>query len=138
MKPIKVILKTIEDAKALWSLLKCWKSQAEAGAPLQVVIRPYQRKRTIPQNRMMWDMLTSFAEQRQWPVKGQMAFISKEDWKIILTASFSEESPRFSETLDGTAVLLGDSTSEYDTRRMNEFIEYLKYAATALNVNLEK
>ncbi len=42
--------------------------------------------RTLPQNARMWAMLTDLSNQLPWPVDGEMQWLSKEDWKVIISA----------------------------------------------------
>lgn len=137
MDDIKILLRRSEDAENLWGILRTWKDQKDAGAPLEVRIRPYEPLRNVDQNKMLWAILTEFSRQMEWPVNGVMQKISKEDWKLILSASFRSELARLTQTTDGRIVMLGVSTSRMKKREFAEFMEFLLAVAAERGVVLE-
>jgi hypothetical protein len=86
---------------------------------------------------MLWRILTAFSQQIEWPINGCMQKISKEDWKVILSASFRAEMARLTQTTDGRIVMLGVSTSRMSKREFTEFIEFLLAVAAERGVVLE-
>jgi hypothetical protein len=88
----------------------------------EVCIQPYEESRTLEQNARMWAMLSDIARQVQWPVNGQLGYLTKEDWKDILTASLSREQ-RVAPGTDGGFVLLGQRTSRMKKRPMSDLIK---------------
>lgn len=80
--------------------------------------------RSLDQNAKMWPMLHDFATQVMWPIDGIYIFIDEADWKAILTAAFEKEL-RMAPGLNGGTVMLGARTSQYDRRKMSEFIEFM-------------
>lgn len=67
------------------------------------------RLRSKDQNARMWAMLTDISRQLQWPVDGEMVWLDKEDWKIIVSAGLNR-SQRIAKGMDGGFVVLGLST----------------------------
>lgn len=92
--------------------------------------------RSQAQNRLMWPLLTCFSKQLQWPVNGQMVYMSPDDWKDVLTAAFKGESIRLAMGMDGAPVMLGQRTSRFTKRQFSEWIEFLYSTAAARGVEL--
>jgi NinB protein len=134
----RFILRNPWDAEALWGILKCWQGQAESGAPLEVTVGVHEKLRNVDQNRLLWRVLTAFSQQIEWPINGVMQKISKEDWKVILSASFRAEMARLTQTTDGRIVMLGVSTSRMRKREFTEFIEFLLAVAAERGVDLDE
>lgn len=134
---LKVVLRNPTNADQLWSILKTWQGQSQAGDPLEVEVGVYRRPRSVDQNRMMWKILTAFSEQLEWPINGVMQKISKDDWKSLLSASFRSEMARLTQTTDGRVVMLGISTSTISKREFSEFIEFLLAVAADRGVDLD-
>ena len=85
-----------------------------------------EERRNSSQNAAQWPILTAWAKQRQWPINGVLTYLTREEWKDILTASFEgETSPRISPGLNGGMVMLGRRTSNYSKKRFSEWLEYL-------------
>jgi hypothetical protein len=78
-------------------------------------------KRSLGQNRLMWDTLTELAKQVEW--HGQ--YLTKEEWKDVLTAALKRQ--KVVPGIDGGFVVLGSSTSKMTKGEMSELIE-LAYA----------
>lgn len=86
--------------------------------------------RTEDQNSAQWPYLEGFSRQLQWPVNGEMTWLTKDEWKDILTCAFEEEvKPRVAMGFDGGMVMLGRRTSKYSKKKFNEWYEWLQAAA---------
>ena len=92
--------------------------------------------RSQAQNRLMWPLLTAFAQQLQWPINGQMVHMTPDDWKDVLTAAFRGESVRLAMGLDGGIVMLGQRTSRFSKKEFSEWIEFLYATAAQRAVSL--
>lgn len=93
-----------------------WCRKAPQGT--SVTFRP--NKRTLPQNSLMWSLLTSVAMQVEW--YGQN--LTAEDWKDMFTASLRKA--RVVPGLDpGNFVVLGLHTSQMDKEEMTNLIELI-------------
>lgn len=94
--------------------------------------------RTARQNAMIWHIARSFAEQKQWRVNGELQWLSPEEWKDLLTASFRREIRRMADALDGPGVVLvGASTSNMSAEEANAFIDFCMAMATDLNITVQ-
>lgn len=109
-----------------------------ARAPAGYVVEIREPSRNLDQNALMWALLTEFSEQLQWPVNGQMAYMSPEDWKTVLTASFRRETQRMTQGIDGGIVILGMRTSKMSKREFAEFIEFIQSVAAERGIELEQ
>lgn len=79
-------------------------------------------KRSDSQNRLMWPLLTDFAQQVTH-LDGKK--YSTEQWKDILTAAF-EGCMSYAPNLYGTGLIaFGARTSKYNKKKMSEFIEFV-------------
>lgn len=109
---------------------KSYAKQIIDQAPNDYVCEIKEKTRTLEQNAFQWPYLQGFSEQMQWPVNGEMTWLSKEEWKDILTAAFEKETnPRLAAGFDGGIVMLGRRTSKYGKRKFAEWMEYLIAAA---------
>lgn len=91
--------------------------------------------RTLDQNAAQWPYLEGFSKQLQWPVNGVMCWLSREEWKDVLTCAFENEiSPRLAAGFDGGVVMLGKRTSQFGKKKFSEWIEFLKAAAALKGV----
>ena len=83
--------------------------------------------RSLPQNSLMWALLTDISNQVPWLVFDHVSGgyvtkkISKEAWKDIFTASRRKQVT--AQGIDGGIVLLGTSTSAMTKKEMSETIE---------------
>ena len=93
----------------IWPLLK---SHLMAGRRMVLELRA--EKRSDPQNRRMWAMLTDISRQVDW--YGTKP--SPEDWKHILSASLKKQ--RVAPGIDGGFVVLGLSTSDMTRAEMSD------------------
>ena len=61
---------------------------------------------TAEQRKRFFAMLDDIAEQVDWPVNGDMGKLGKDDWKLILTAAYKQET-RIAQGINGGQVVLG-------------------------------
>ena len=109
---------------------KSYAKQLIDQAPNDYVCEIKEKSRTLEQNAFQWPYLQGFSEQMQWPVNGEMTWLSKEEWKDILTAAFERETnPRLAAGFDGGIVMLGRRTSKYGKKKFAEWMEWLIAAA---------
>lgn len=80
--------------------------------------------RSLDQNALMWSLLTEIAEQVRWPVDGEMQQLTKEDWKVIVTAGLKRHQ-RIAKGIEGGFVMLGASTSKMKKDEMAELLELI-------------
>jgi hypothetical protein len=99
-----------------WS--ECAKPMLMAGHKLILEIKP--EKRSDPQNRRMWAMLTDVSKQVDW--YGQK--MTPEDWKTMFTAALKRE--RVVPGINGGFVVLGQSTSKMTKAEMCELQELIE------------
>lgn len=86
--------------------------------------------RTLEQNSAQWPILEAFSKQLQWPVNGQMVYMTPEDWKDTLTAAFQREEVRLAMAFDGPGVvMLGQRTSQFGKQKFSNWLEFLHAAA---------
>lgn len=97
-----------------------------ADPPWEVAVKPFEEPRTLEQSARMWAMLTDISQQVPWPVNGRMQFISKEDFKDILTAGL-EQGQRIAQGIEGGFVVLGTHTSRMSKKRMSALIELIQF-----------
>jgi hypothetical protein len=91
--------------------------------------------RTLEQNAAQWPILDAFSKQLQWPVNGQMVWMTAEEWKDVLTAAFERENVRLAMAFDGPGVvMLGQRTSKYGKRKFSDWLEFLHAAAASRGV----
>ena len=105
-------------------------------APDGFVVAISEPSRTLDQNAAQWPLLQAFADQLQWPINGRMEFLSKEDWKDLLTTAFKQEVARVAPGLDGGMVLLGARTSKFGKKQFSDWLEFLHATAAAREVDL--
>lgn len=98
-----------------------------------VVIK--EADRTLDQNAAQWPYLAGFSKQLQWPVNGQMSWLSEDEWKDILTCAFEGDiNPRLAMGFDGGVVMLGKRTSKFGKKKFSEWYEWLMAAAALKGV----
>lgn len=93
--------------------------------------------RSLDQNAAMWQILQAFADQLQWPVNGEMVWMTPDEWKDVLSAAYKRESVRVAMGMDGGMVMLGSRTSKFGVREMSDFLEFLHATAAARDVRLD-
>lgn len=90
--------------------------------------------RTLDQNADQWPYLEGFSQQRQWPVNGELVWMSAEEWKDVLTAAFEQENVRLAQGLNGGVVMLGSRTSQFGQKKFREWMEFLRATAALKGV----
>ena len=93
-----------------------------AGGAVEIAIRRYEEKRSLPQNSKQWALYTDISEQLRWHHNQ----LSKEDWKILLTNEWKPQTIVPAISGNGFCVL-NASTSKSSKQEMSELIE-LVYA----------
>lgn len=115
---------------------KSYAKQIIDQAPNDYVCEIKEKTRTLEQNAFQWPYLKGFSEQMQWPVNGEMTWLSEEEWKDILTAAFEKETnPRLAAGFDGGIVMLGRRTSKYGKKKFAEWMEWLIAAAALKGID---
>ena len=110
--------------------------EAVQNAPDGYCVTVSEPTRSLDQNAAMWPLLQAFADQLQWPVNGQMVWMTADEWKDVLSAAFRRESVRIAMGMDGGMVMLCSRTSKFSVREMSEFIEFLHATAVARDVDI--
>lgn len=116
------------------SRYRCCNASNEAPEGWMVTIEP--PRRTLDQNAAQWPILGAFSKQLKWPINGERVLMVPEDWKDVLTCSFSGEDPRVSQTLEGKMVLLGSRTSQFGKDRFSDWLEFLNATAALRGIDL--
>lgn len=111
--------------------------EAVKTAPDGHVVVVSEPTRSLDQNAAQWPILQAFADQVQWPVNGELVWLTADDWKNILTAAFMREQSRVAPGLDGGMVLLGQRTSKFSKNEFSEWLEFLNATAAARGVELD-
>lgn len=115
---IRVGLVEVHSAYAF--LLKLWpaiKAALLGGTRLHVEVR--EEKRSDPQNRRLWAMLTEVSEQVDW--HGQK--LTPEEWKAVFSAALHRQ--KVVPGIDGGFVVLGQRTSKMTKAEMSELQELI-------------
>lgn len=89
-----------------------------------VVLTLGREKRSLDQNSKLWPMLSDISRQVQWPVDGRIDYLTREDWKDILTAGLDKHQ-RVAPGIDGGFVMLGRRTSKMKKKQFSELIEFI-------------
>lgn len=115
------------------------KSQAHMmidAAPCDWVCEIKPPNRTLEQNAYQWPYLQGFSDQLQWPVNGKKVWMSKDEWKDVLTCAFEGDvNPRLAAGFDGGVVMLGKRTSKFGKKKFAEWMEWLMAAAALKGVD---
>ncbi len=112
-------------------------AEAVKTAPEGYSVTIAEPTRNLEQNAVQWPILQAFADQLQWPVNGEMVFMTAEEWKDLLTAAFRRETARLAMGLDGGVVMLGARTSKFSKREFSEWLDFLMATAAAREVDLD-
>lgn len=110
--------------------------EAVQNAPDGYCVTVSEATRSLDQNAAMWPILQAFSDQLQWPVNGAMVWMTRDEWKDVLSAAFRRESVRVAMGLDGGMVMLGSRTSKFSVREMSDFIEFLHATAAERDVDI--
>lgn len=109
---------TLHNASQAHTVLKdVWiraKPYLLAGNKLVLTIE--EEKRSLPQNQLMWSILSDLSRQVMW--HGQK--LTKDEYKDLLTAGLKKQ--RAIPGLDGGFVVLGSSTSKMTKQEMTDLI----------------
>ena len=108
--------------------------QAVIHAPEGYVVTVSEPTRNLDQNAAMWPCLQAFSEQLQWPVNGQMVYLTPDEWKTILSAAYKREAVRVAPGIDGGMVMLGERTSKMSKREFGELLEFIHATASARGI----
>lgn len=101
-------------------LMEAWmaiKPVLLSGQKLHLEIRA--EKRSDPQNRLMWALLTELSRQVNW--HGQK--LTPDEWKDVMTAALKRQ--RVVPGVDGGFVVLGQRTSQMTKGEMTELLELI-------------
>lgn len=97
---------------------------AVMSAPENFRVEIRERTRTLDQNALMWELLTTLSTGLKWPVNGKIETLTPEEWKDILSASLDQEN-RIAQGIRGGFVMLGKRTSKMTVREMTDLIELI-------------
>ena len=81
--------------------------------------------RSVEQNRLLWARLTDLSRQKQWPVDGELQYLTKDEWKIIMTSGLKREQ-RIAKGMHGGFVMLGYPTSRMRVSEMNDLLTLMQ------------
>jgi len=98
-------------------------SQACQDEPNGVVVVFREPTRSLEQNAAQWPYLQGFAEQKQACINGVMQWVTRDDWKDILTGVYRGE-VRMA-VFDGKAIMLPLRTSKMGKRVFSDWMEFL-------------
>ena len=98
-------------------------ARAIMSAPENYRVELRERTRTLDQNAVMWACLTDLSRQVQWPVNGQLEWMTPDEWKDVITASLHQEN-KIAQGIRGGFVMLGRSTSRMGIKAMIEVINF--------------
>lgn len=112
---MKVVLYSAQQGytamKEVWEMAKPY---LMAGNKLTLTLE--EEKRSLPQNQLMWSILSDLAKQVPW--HGEK--LTKEEYKDLLTAGLKKQ--RAIPGIDGGFVVLGTSTSKMKKQEMTDLI----------------
>lgn len=101
--------------------------------PLEVIVRPYRRTRSLDQNAMLWSLLHAIAEHVDWYGRR----LTAEEWKHVFSSAIHRQD--VVPNLDGTGfVVLGRATSTMTTREMGDLLDLIQAFAVDRGVKLEE
>ena len=92
-------------------------------APVGSVVRFSDGDRTADQNAAQWPYLEAFAKQKQLCLNGVNQWVTKEDWKDVLTGCWKGEM-RVA-TFDGKMIMLPQRTSRMGKKAFSTWLEFL-------------
>lgn len=92
------------------------------GAPTGTRIEFKQAKRSVPQNDLMWSLLTDLARQVAW----HGTKLTADDWKLVMLDALKRESTLVP-NIDGSGfVSIGRSSSDLSKSEMSNLIEIIR------------
>ncbi len=98
--------------------------EAVMSAPENFRVEIRERTRSLDQNALMWELLTTLSTNLQWPVNGKSETLTPDEWKDILSASLDQEN-RIAQGIRGGFVMIGKRTSKMSVRQMTDLIELI-------------
>jgi len=98
------------------------------GKPWMVIVKPWQDKRSLEQNALMWAMLTDISQQVTWFDHK----LSPENWKDVFTAALYGQ--KGVPGINGELVMLGARTSKLSIKKMGELIDIMNVFGIAKEV----
>lgn len=110
--------------------------EAVRDAPDGYAVTIGEPTRNLEQNSAQWPILEAFSKQLQWPVNGNMVYMTAEEWKDVLTAAMKNETARLAMGLDSGVVMLGMRTSKMTKREFSEWLEFLHAVAAQRGVDI--
>lgn len=120
-----LVLKSQEDRRRAIKYIE--------SAPWGTRVELKATRRSVPQNSLMWSLLTDIAEQVPWC--GMR--LRPDDFKILFMAALKQEL-RVVPNLQGNGVVqLGRSSSDLSKSEMTALIEYIIMWGTERNVNFK-
>lgn len=100
-----------------------WIEQSPVGTRLEFK----SKRRSIPQNSLMWARLTDLSVQLRWHGK----HLTANDWKIVLLDSLKREHSRIVPSIDGDGFVdLGRSSSDLSKDEMGQFLDLIEAFGT--------
>jgi hypothetical protein len=107
----------------------CWgEITASLAAGKEIWLLLTHDTRTLRQNALMWDMLTSISKQVDW--HGHR--LTEREWKDVLTAALKGQ--KSVPGIDGGFVVLGSSTSQMTVKEMSDLIDLMGAFGAEQNV----
>jgi hypothetical protein len=123
------VLHNETNAKALWAFLKAnWKSMADQGRALAVLIVEHKSKRSLEQNKRYWAILRDISRQ-SW-VRGKQ--FNEDAWHELFKRQFSgmDELPN--------GDMAGISTTTLNVKEFTDYMEEVeRYAIEDLGVQFD-
>lgn len=111
--------------------------EAVKTAPQGFSVKVAEPSRSLEQNAALWPLLQAFSEQKQWVVNGSLVSLSPDEWKDLLSASFTGETLRMAPLVGSPGmVVLGLRTSQMGKRRFSDFLDFINATAAELGVGL--
>lgn len=111
--------------------------EAVMSAPENFRVEIRERTRTLDQNALMWELLTTLSTGLKWPVNGKIETLTPEEWKDILSASLDQEN-RIAQGIRGGFVMIGKRTSKMTVRQMTDLIELIYSFGAEHGVNFDQ
>lgn len=111
-------------------------AQAVQDAPDGMIVTVSEPTRNLEQNAAQWPILQCIAEQLQWPVNGQMEWLTPDEFKDILTAAYKGDAIRLAQGVSGGVVMLGARTSKMSKKEFSDWLEFLHWFCADKNIEV--
>jgi hypothetical protein len=111
-------------------------AQALREAPEGYAVTIGEVTRNLEQNAAQWPILRAYADQKPLLVNGVWEYVSKEEWKDVLTGAHKDELARVA-NYRGRMVILGKRTSKFGKGEFSDWLDWLNAAAVEDDVDLE-